>query len=181
MREIYATLEKCGFELDERREAVEVAALSFFAFSIPFLFPGPQLLTGIAVNAFLAAAALRVRGWKLLPVILLPSMGALANCFVFGPLTIFLIYLIPFIWMGNFLFVYGIKHFALGRGTGFWWAGAVSAVAKSIAIFIPAYALFSVGVLPQAMLFPMGPMQLVTAAGGVAIVGAGKEILKGKI
>ncbi len=177
MENVYATLEKTQYELDSRREMLELAALSFLAFAIPFLFPGPQLLTGIIVDSFLVFAAFRVRGAKLLPVILLPSIGALANGFVFGPLTIFLIYLIPFIWVGNFLFVYGIKQLAFEKGMGFWSAGAVSALVKSAAIFIPAYLLYAGGVLPEAMLLPMGVMQFATASGGVAIAGIGKEMI----
>jgi len=178
MENVYATLEKTQYELDSRREMLELAALSFLAFAIPFLFPGPQLLTGVIVNSFLVFAALRFRGAKLLPVILLPSLGALANGFVFGPLTIFLIYLIPFIWMGNFLFVYGIKRLALERGMSFWGAGVASAFVKSVAVFIPAYALFFFGALPEAMLVPMGIVQFATAIGGIAVAGIGKEMVK---
>lgn len=169
MQEIYATLNRREFELDSRREMLELIILSFLAFAIPFLFPGPQLLTGAIVNSFLVFAALRMRGANLLPVILLPSLGALANGIVFGPLTIFLIYLIPFIWAGNFLLVYGIKKLAFGRGMNFWAAGGMSAFAKSIAIFLPAYALFLWGVLPEAMLIPMGIIQFATAIIGVGI------------
>jgi len=54
MENVYATLEKTQYELDSKREMLELAALSFLAFAIPFLFPGPQLLTGVVVNSFLA-------------------------------------------------------------------------------------------------------------------------------
>jgi hypothetical protein len=178
MENVYATLEKTQYELDSKREMLELVALSFLAFAIPFLFPGPQLLTGIVVNSFLVFAALRFKGAKLLPVILLPSLGALANGFVFGPLTFFLIYLIPFIWMGNFLLVYGIKHFSFERGLNFWGAGFASAIVKSAVIFIPAYLLFFFGVLPEAMLIPMGIAQFATAIGGVAIAGIGRKFVK---
>lgn len=178
MENVYATLGKTHYELDSRREMLEIVLLSFLAFSIPFVFPGPQLLTGIVVNSFLVFAALRIRGAGVLPVVLLPSLGALASGIVFGPLTIFLIYTIPSIWIGNFLFVYGIKHFAFERGMNFWGAGIASAFVKSVAIFIPAYALFFFGVLPEAMLAPMGILQFATALGAVGVAGIGKEIAK---
>lgn len=174
MREIFATLEKREYPLDSRTEFVQLAVFSFLAFSIPFILPHPQLVTGVAVNAFLVAAALSMKGRNVLPVILLPSIGALANGLLFGPFTIFLVYMIPFIWIGNFMLVYGIKHF---MGRGYWVAGVGSSLIKALAIFLPAHLLYAGGILPEAMLLPMGLVQAGTAISGVALVGIGRIAL----
>lgn len=173
--EICTTLEKRKYSFSVKRDFVQLIVISFLAFAIPFVFPHPQILTGIVVNALLVFAALGMRGNSVIPVILLPSIGAVANGLLFGPLTIFLIYLIPFIWIGNFLLVYGIKHFA---EMGFWKAGIVSSVLKAGAIFLPAYGLYLTGVIPEILLIPMGILQIGTALGGIALIGVGKRIMK---
>ena len=172
--EVFATLQKREYSFDAHRDFIQLIAFSFLAFMIPFLFPGPQILTGIIVNSFLVFAALGMKGKNVLPVIMLPSLGALANGLLFGPFTIFLVYLIPFIWIGNFLLVYGIKHFI---GSGYWSAGVISSVLKAGAIFLPAYGLYLAGVIPEVLLIPMGVLQLGTVLGGVAIIGIGKRIV----
>ncbi len=178
--EIFAILEKREYKFDAHRDFIQLIVLSFLAFAIPFIFSHPQLLTGVAVNALLVFAALGMRGKNILPVIMLPSLGALANGLLFGPLTIFLVYLIPFIWIGNFVLVFGIKHFMNEEKLGFWKAGIVSSVLKAGAIFLPAYGLYLAGVLPEMLLIPMGALQIGTALGGLAIIGIGKTVLEKK-
>jgi hypothetical protein len=177
MEGVYATLNKRKYEYDARTDLVQLVGFSFLAFAIPLLFSHPQVLTGVLVNAFLVVAALTMKGKGVLPVILLPSMGALANGILFGPLTIFLIYLIPFIWIGNFVLVYLVKFLSHERGFGYWASGAASSAVKAAAIFVPAYGLYLGGVVPEALLIPMGALQLGTALGGVALVGVGKRLL----
>jgi hypothetical protein len=170
--EIYATLEKREYAFSAERDFVQLVVVSFLAFAVPFIFPHPQILTGIMVNALLVFAALGIRGKGVLPVVLLPSMGAIANGLLFGPLTIFLVYMVPFIWIGNFLLVYGIKQF---MEMGFWKAGVISSFIKAGAIFLPAYGLFAAGIVPEALLIPMGALQIGTALGGIAVVGIMKK------
>ncbi|MBN2121852.1 hypothetical protein JW721_02240 [Candidatus Micrarchaeota archaeon] len=177
MEAVYATLNKREYEFDAGLDLLSLVGFSFLAFAIPFLFPHPQAVTGILVNAFLIAAALSMKGRNVLPLILLPSMGALANGLLFGPLTIFLIYLIPFIWIGNFLLVFGIKKLMQEEGIGYWASGIASCAIKAGAIFLGAYGLCLAGVVPEALLLPMGILQAGTALGGVLIVGAGKKLL----
>ncbi len=177
MKSIYATLMKREYSFTRERDFAQLLVFSFLAFSIPFFFPHPQLLTGVIVNAFLVFAALGMEGRSVLPVVMLPSIGAVANGLLFGPLTIFLVYLVPFIWIGNFVFVFGIKHVMQEKEGGFVEAGAASALLKASAIFLPAYLLYLGGVFPEALLLPMGAVQLATAVGGIIVVGAGKKIV----
>ena len=175
MKEAFATLEKREFAYSSERDFIQLIVFSALAFSIPLFFPQPQLLTGLLVNSFLVFAALGMKGKGVLPVIMLPSIGALANGLLFGPFTFLLVFMAPFIWMGNFALVFGIKRFSGEKG--FWRAGAVSAFLKAGMIFVPAYLLYAAGVLPEIMLIPMGAIQLATALGGVALVGMGKRIM----
>lgn len=119
-----------------------------------------QIFVGSAVNFFLAVSALRF-GWKKsLPVILLPSIAAFASGIVFGSATFFLLYLIPFIWLGNGIYVAVVKKWNKAIGIG------AASVAKSTFLFSAGFALFSFGIIPEVFLTAMGIFQLVTAVIG---------------
>ena len=178
--EVFATLEKREYSFSAHRDFIQLIVLSLLAFSIPFIFPGPQLLTGVIVNLFLVFAAVGMRGNNIFPVIMLPSLGALANGLLFGPFTIFLVYLIPFIWIGNFILVFGIKELLYKFKLGFGGAGISATLLKSGALFLPAYGLYLAGVVPKALLIPMGVLQLVTALSAVVLVGIGRGLVRKK-
>ncbi len=78
-----------------------------------------QLVVGIAVNFLLASSALFLTFRKTLPVILIPSLAALASGFVFGGFSVFLAYLVPFIWLGNAAYVYAIKALKVVSGINY--------------------------------------------------------------
>ncbi|MBU0627442.1 hypothetical protein KKG31_04880 [Patescibacteria group bacterium] len=70
----------------------------------------------------LVLSALNLKKYAILPIILLPSLAVLARGLIFGPFTIFLLYMIPAIWLGNFLLVWGIKYFHLTKNWNRWLA-----------------------------------------------------------
>ncbi|MEM4358902.1 MAG: hypothetical protein QXT45_00015 [Candidatus Bilamarchaeaceae archaeon] len=172
MKKIYVTLNQVSYEFREEYENIEVFLYSFVAFMIPLIFPHPQLLTGTIVNAFLIMAAFHFRGWKVLPLVMLPSVAAVLNGVLFGPFTIFLLYIIPIIWVGNFILVYLIKYIHIAKGVNYLIALGASALAKSALLFGAAFFLVNANVLPSTFLTVMGIMQLVTAiAGGIVAYG----------
>ncbi|PIP14922.1 hypothetical protein COY88_02950 [Candidatus Roizmanbacteria bacterium CG_4_10_14_0_8_um_filter_35_28] len=67
---------------------------------------------------FLFIAVQKFSYKKILPVIVLPSLGAILNGVLFGPATIFLYYFLPFIWIGNLILIYSfsqlVKYFPKG-------------------------------------------------------------------
>jgi hypothetical protein len=168
VKDIFATLNAVSYEFREEYENIELFFYSILAFAIPFLFPHPQLLTGTLVNAFLIMAALHFRGWKAAPIVMLPSIAAVLNGALFGPFTIFIVYMMPVIWVGNFLLVYLFKQTHVASGMDYWVALGASALAKSALLFGAAYLLVNSGILPAIFLTTMGIMQLGTAiAGGI--------------
>jgi len=172
MKEIYATLNQTSYEFMERYENIELFVYSLVAFTIPLLFPHPQLLTGTLVNAFLIMAALHFRGWKVLPLVMLPSIAAVLNGVLFGPFTVFLLYMMPFIWLGNFVLVYLFKKLHLAKGTNYFITLGISALAKAAFLFAVAYILVGANILPAMFLTAMGAVQLATAiAGGLVAFG----------
>ena len=71
--------------------------LTGLAFFIPAVFSSPQWLTGTIINTLLFIVATKLDFKKQLPIIILPSLGAFSHIVIFGPLTVFLLYFIPFI------------------------------------------------------------------------------------
>ena len=149
-------------------ENIEMIAYSVLSFFIPFLLGHPQYLVGIIVNACLIAGALNLRGYKLLPVILLPSLGVLTAGLIFGPLSIFLVYFIPFIWLGNAILVFSFKYFKLQKQKNYLLTLIIGTALKSGFLFLSAVVLYALGVVPVMFLTAMGLIQVVTALGGGA-------------
>jgi hypothetical protein len=144
-------------------EVLELIAYSALALLIPFSLGHPQLLVGILVNTCLVLAALNLKSYKILPVALLPSMGVLARGLVFGPFTMFLVFMIPFIWAGNLILVFAMKKI-----NNKWLALGLGAVLKTAFLFSIATLLINAGVLPKIFAVSMGMVQLYTAiAGGI--------------
>jgi len=145
------------------REMAEVLIISIAALMIPFSLGHPQLLVGILVNATIVLAALNLKNWQILPILLLPSIGVVSRGLIFGPLSIFLVYMVPFIWLGNLILGYSI------RGSKYKWLGLViGAVLKMAFLYSIAVILIKLHVLPKPFAISMGMIQLYTAlAGGV--------------
>ena len=141
-------------------------------FFLPLFIGHPQAFVGIIVNAMLIASALNIKGAKLLPVIIAPSLGALSRGILFGPFTIFLVYMIPFIWIGNTILVFSFKWLKLRLKKNYWLTLVIGSLLKSGFLFLSAYVLFLLGIIPVIFLTAMGTMQLITAlAGGAAAFG----------
>lgn len=154
------------YELSNKQEIIEIVLYSAAAFFIPMLLSHPQYLVGAAVNAFLIIAAMNIKGYKLLPVIIAPSLGALTHGMLFGPFTIFLVYMIPFIWIGNAILVYSFKYFKLNKKINYWITLLIGSLLKSGSLFVIAYVLYSLNLVPVIFLTAMGIVQLITAVSG---------------
>lgn len=149
------------------------------SFTVPFLLWHPQWLVGGVVNALLVLSALNLKKYAILPIILLPSLAVLARGLIFGPFTIFLLYMIPAIWLGNFLLVWGIKYFHLTKNWNRWLALWISVGVKVAVLFVVAWSLVSLWVLPKLFLTTMWAFQIYTAlAGWVMAIGVNYVIKK---
>ena len=167
---IYRTLfmDEQDYWLSNYHELIETVIYSAVCFLVPFLLGHDQLTTGIIVNTALILAALNLRNERLLPVILLPSLGVLSRGIIFGPFTIFLVYMIPFIWIGNFLLIYLIKRIHLNSNRNRWLALGLASSIKTAFLFASAFILVSLAIIPKPFLISMGIIQLITAvAGGI--------------
>ncbi len=159
-----------------KKENIDLIFVSCFAFLIPIIFAKlatfpSQIIIGTAVNFLLAYVALNYDIKKAGPIILLPSFGMLISGIIFGALSIYLIYLIPVIWVGNYLYVYLIQYIKLGYKKSYFISLFAGSLAKSgLLTAITLLFVFS-GFVPQIMLLSMSLMQLVTALSGGLFAG----------
>jgi len=160
------------YNLNAFQENIELLIYSNIAFLVPFLLGQPQLLVGTLVNAAIVLAALNLKNAKLLPIVMLPSIAVLSRGLIFGPFTMFLLYMIPFIWIGNFILLASFKELKLKRKLNSITTLIIGAGAKAGFLFATAFVLVKTGVLPSFFLTSMGVTQLYTAlAGGALAIG----------
>jgi len=180
MKALANILELQEFKIARSREMTELAIYSAVCFLVPFLLGQPQLLVGTVVNAALVLSALHLPKNKILPAVLLPSIGVLSRGLIFGPLTYFLLITMPFIWLGNYVLVSGIKYLYLKRKINKYLSIALSIIAKVAILYLSASILINAGVLPKIFATSMGAFQLYTAIIGSILALSIQQIVKPK-
>ena len=135
--------------------------LSLAAFTIPFSLGHYQFLTGTLVNTFLFLSVSLLPKKTFWPVVFLPSLAVISRGLIFGPLTIFLVYLLPLIWLGNLTLIFVFSK--LLDLTKFPLAIFASALAKCLLLFSFTFLLFNFNILPKLFLTTMGINQFTTA------------------
>ena len=147
--------------------AFPVEVIYFLSFVIPFIFDHPQLLTGTVVNTLLYVAAAKMDRKMIIPVIAVPSLATVLHGVVFGAFTPFLLFFIPFIWIGNFMLV---EVFKLERFNPVVRV-VLAAGLKAVFLFLIANIYVSLRIVPGIFLTAMGVFQFATAVlGGLAAV-----------
>ncbi len=165
MKWVYQNLNSEIYKSAEKFKHIEFLFFGFLSFCIPFLLGHPQLLVGTLVNAFIISASLNLDAKRILPLTILPSIGVLFRGILFGPLTLSLVFMLPFIWIGNMILVLALKHL-LSRKMNYAISVAAGAGAKALFLFSITYILFQFEVLPSLFLTAMGAVQLATALMG---------------
>lgn len=172
MREEFEFVKKQDYKLGFIQENVELLIYSLICFFVPFILGHPQWIVGVLVNAALVLAALNLKSYKMLPVILIPSLAVLSRGVIFGPFTYLLVFMIPFIWIGNSILVYLFKKLHVDKKMNRFVVLGIGAAAKTLFLFTAAFIFFKLGVLPAVFLTTMGLLQLYTAiAGGMLAIG----------
>lgn len=158
-------------QITELARALVFASISILSFFVPFAFGHPQWLVGTIVNACLFTAAIYLPRKYFVPLAVLPSLGVLARGIIFGPLTFFLVYFLPFIWLGNSILLFVFSRICNTQKTIPLKSGMAvvgSAGLKFLVLFGAANIYFKFGVVPAVFLQTMGLFQLATAlVGGV--------------
>ncbi len=172
MEYFYDVINRQDYFLKYKAELIELLLYTAICFFLPLFVGHPQIVVGIMVNAMLITAALNVKGYKLLPVVIAPSLAVLSRGIIFGPFTIFLIYMVPFIWIGNIIIVYAFKEMNLHRKVNKWLTILAGSLAKALFLFAAAFLLVLLNIIPTLFLTTMGLFQFYTAiAGGIIALG----------
>lgn len=103
----------------------------------------------------------------------MPSISTILSGYVFGTASVYMVYMIPAIWIGNFALIYSYKFLMLGKNKHYFLAGIVGIIVKVAIIF----ALFNLinlfGVFPEKLVEnlrnAMGMTQLITATLGIIV------------
>jgi len=162
-------IHKQEYELSAIREYTELMVYSAVCFFVPFVMGHPQWFVGIAVNTALVLGALNIKGYKILPIILLPSIAVLSRGLIFGALTPTLVYLIPFIWISNTIIVLSIKYFRLNVKISRKLSLLLASGLKAGFLTLATLALFGFGIISAALILPMSILQFGTALAGGAV------------
>jgi len=151
-------------------DVISFFLISSASFLIPFILGHPQFVVGVVVNILLFEAALYLDFKKSIPAILMPSFGALSRNILFGPFTIFLVYMIPFIWIGNSILVFITKFIHFRMKINVLFSGLVSSFLKSLFLYLSAFLMFKFGFVPKLFLTTFGINQLITAVVALGII-----------
>lgn len=133
-----------------------------------------QIIIGSIVNTALIMSALNLKGWKkILGVVTMPSIATILGGYVFGTSSVFMVYMIPAIWIGNFILVYSYKLLMLDKNKNYFLAGIVGIILKVLVIFSVFNLLNLFNIFPEKMVTmlqtSMGLTQLITASAGVVL------------
>jgi hypothetical protein len=133
-----------------------------------------QLIVGSVVNTALIMAAVNVKGWKnILGIVTMPSVATILGGYVFKSASVFMVYMIPAIWIGNFVLVYAYKWLMLSKGKNYFLAGIAGLVTKVAVIAAGFFILKAFGIFPNKMVATlqaaMTTTQLITASIGTVI------------
>lgn len=133
-----------------------------------------QLIVGSIVNTALILAALNLTGWKkILGVVTMPSISTILSGYVFTTASVYMVYMIPAIWIGNFALVYAYKLLKVAKGKNYAFAAAIGIAIKVAVIFGVFEILNLIGIFPEKMVAnlqnAMSVTQLITATIGSII------------
>jgi len=148
-----------------------------------------QLIVGSIVNTALIMSAINLKGWKkILGVVTMPSISTMLSGYVFKSASVYMVYMIPAIWIGNFVLVYMYKLLMLSKEKHYFLAGIVGVITKVIIIASGFMILKAFNVFPAKLVntlqIAMTTTQAITALIGVivasGIYGLEKKSIKDK-
>ncbi len=158
--------------LSHKRALFEIVLFSIVCFSMPFVLVHPQWLIGIIVNAVLFRIAITQKDWKhILPIVILPSLGAISSGLIFGEPILILFIFAPLIWLGNLSYILLNKIFILKKNLNSIISLISSSIVKFSILFLGALIAVYLFEFPSILLSAMGLIQVLTAVfGGILAI-----------
>lgn len=182
-------LSKTAYDFSKKVDVIQTIIIALLAFLVPtflgkllsvvfgvqsFVATNSQLIVGSIVNCALVVSAINLKGWKkILFVVTMPSVSTIASGYIFGPLSMPMIYMIPAIWAGNFTLILAFKYLMLNKKQNYFLAGLVGIIVKVAIIFGYFSVLNAFGVFPAKAVATlqksMSLIQLITATVGTIL------------
>lgn len=133
-----------------------------------------QLIVGSIVNVALIITALNLKGsLKILGVVTMPSVSTILSGYVFKTASPYMAYMIPAIWIGNFLLIYTYKLLVVSKSKNYILASVIGIFLKVAVIFGGFSLLRVLGVFPEKLIsslqVAMSSTQLITATVGAIV------------
>lgn len=133
-----------------------------------------QLIVGSIVNVALILTALNLKGpAKILGVVTMPSVSTILSGHVFKTASPYMAYMIPAIWIGNFLLIYSYKLLFVSKNKNYILASIVG-IALKVAVIFGVFSILKLfGIFPEKLIsnlqVAMSSTQLITATIGAVI------------
>lgn len=133
-----------------------------------------QLIVGSIVNTALVITALNIKGWtKILFIVTMPSISTILSGYVFKSASVYMVWMIPAIWVGNFALVYVFKYIILEKKKNYFLATSLGIMCKVTIIFVFFMILKAFNIFPEKLILnlqkAMSIIQLITATIGCIV------------
>ena len=176
-------------DFSKKSEIIQTIIIALLAFLVPtflarlinlvfgansVIATNSQLIVGSIVNTALVLTALNLKGWgKTLLVVTMPSVSTVLSGYVFKSASVYMVYMIPAIWIGNFALVFAFKYIMLSKTKPYILSAIVGIVVKVAIIFGFFMILKSFNVFPEKLVTnlqkAMSTIQAITATIGCII------------
>lgn len=173
-------------DFSKKSEIVQTIIIAFLAFVVPtflaqliniFFGAGSviannsQIIVGTVVNTILVISALNLKGWnKTFFVVTMPSISTIMSGYVFKTASIYMVWMIPAIWLGNFVLILSFKYIMIKRNSSYFIAAIIGIIGKVAIIFGIFMLLKVLNIFPVKMISnlqkAMSLIQLITATLG---------------
>ena len=133
-----------------------------------------QLIVGSVVNTVLVISALNLKGWsKTIFVVTMPSISTIMSGYVFKSASVYMVWMIPAIWIGNFALIFAFKYIMLAKDKNYFLAAILGIIVKVSIIFSFFMILKAFNIFPEKLVSnlqkAMSITQLITASIGCLI------------
>lgn len=194
-------LNRAIYDFSKRIDIIQTMIIGLMAFIVPtflaqwiavifgtqsVIATHSQMIVGSIVNTALIILAINIKGWKkIIGIITMPSVSTILSGYVFGTASVYMVYMIPAIWLGNFALVYAYKLIMLTQKRNYFLAGVVGIIVKVLVIFSSFELLNLFAIFPAKLVnnlqTAMGLTQFITATIGMLIAYMVYEIEKRKL
>lgn len=195
------TLNKSIYDFSEKVDIMQTMIISAIAFLVPTFLAQliqmvfgkqsvianhSQIIVGSIVNTALIMSAIHIKGWKkIIGIVTMPSISTVLGGYVLGTASVYMVYMIPAIWLGNLALIYFYKLILLEKKKNYFLAGVLGILVKFFVIFGFFEILNAFGIFPAKLVtnlqMAMGLTQLITASIGMLIAFTIYKIEKRKL